>query len=146
MKTITAKEIKQINAGGIVSLNPMSCLSKYYRADADAKGNHIPLPPGYQLIYTNGDKVTVTNTTGRGGGHAQRGQMRGNIKIPDQLSTLCCSHASGIHIPKCIQCTNIEHVLTLHPNDKPPAYTIPVTLQVEQQEEADVEEEDNVSK
>jgi hypothetical protein len=44
----------------------------------------------------------------------------------------------------CTTCTNNEYVLTLHPNDKPPAYTIPVTIQVEQQEEVDVEVGDNV--
>jgi len=44
----------------------------------------------------------------------------------------------------CTTCNNNEHVLTLHPNDKPPAYTIPVTIQVKQQEEVDVEVGDNV--
>jgi hypothetical protein len=72
MKNIIEKDIKMVNADGKVSTYPMSCLSKFYRADIDAKGNHIPLPPGYQLIYTNGDRVTVTNTSGRGSGHAGR--------------------------------------------------------------------------
>ena len=94
MKTIIEKDIKMVNADGKVSTYPMSCLSKFYRADMDAKGNHIPLPPGFQLIYTNGDRVTVTNT-GRGSGHAGRGQLRGNTQPSHTLHPVLQSSGLG---------------------------------------------------
>jgi hypothetical protein len=88
--------------------------------------------------------ITVTNT-GRGNGHAQRDQSRGNKLNHHYITpTLCCTHHDLTRKQKCTPCYNIEHVLTLHPNDKPPAYTIPVTIQVEQLGEEGEGDEDNV--
>ena len=84
MKNITAKQIKQITPEGKVLFHPMANLSKFYRAELDGKGNHIKLPEGYQLIYSDGTMITIVNPADRRGGNGGRGQPRGTIIPPTQ--------------------------------------------------------------
>jgi len=64
MLRIEAKKIKQITQSGIILPNLMHCLSKFYRAEVDANGTHIELPKTFQLVYSDGTRVTVSDHVG----------------------------------------------------------------------------------
>jgi hypothetical protein len=128
-KRIVEKNIRHISINGtVVETQPMASLSKKYRAELDKSGKHIPLPPGFELIYTDGSRHPVDELLRKGGNFINKGKTH-SAHDHTQHTDTCYTHSHKV-------CDNCTYLCSLHsPNTHPNPYTTMVSLQANQQGE-----------